>query len=163
MYQTLATPLSQVAARRVCLPSGISASSMYSSTLNVQAVTVAIEVSVPSNLSGFVISIEGSVGCTNGSLAGSGSGRIDCSICLWGASGCLWGCTGVTVTAPGVRPRARNSLESGILTLATNFPSLLKKKRKVARTRRFNRTKVERLVGIVISRPCKEISTLPSI
>src|SRR6266496_1349592 len=61
MYHTLVLSLSQVAARRVCLPSGISASSMYSSTLKAQAVMVAIDVSFPSNLSGLEILIDSGI------------------------------------------------------------------------------------------------------
>src|ERR1700694_3590153 len=57
MYHTFASPLSQVPARRVWSTSGIPASSIYSSTLNAQAVMWPSERSVPSNLSGLEILI----------------------------------------------------------------------------------------------------------
>src|SRR5256885_921387 len=83
MYQTFALSLSQVAARRVCLSAGTSASSMYSSTLNVQAVTVAIDVSFPSKLSGLVILIDS--GIFDGSCDSEGVSGSDCvsdSVCV---------------------------------------------------------------------------------
>src|SRR5437667_12223856 len=55
MYHIFAVSLSQVAARRVCLSAGISASSMYSSPINIHEGTVAMGVSVPSNLSCLVV------------------------------------------------------------------------------------------------------------
>src|SRR5438045_9705260 len=50
MYHIFAVSLSQVAARRVCLSAGISASFMYFFTLNMHEVTVGMDVSVPCNL-----------------------------------------------------------------------------------------------------------------
>src|SRR5271170_796518 len=91
MYQTFASSLSQVAARRVCLSAGISARSTYSSTLNVQAVTVAIDVSFPSNLSCFVILIEsGTFDGSSGSDCVSVSDGVSFSDCV-SDSGCLSG------------------------------------------------------------------------
>src|SRR5579871_1308644 len=88
MYHTFALSLSKVAARRVCLSSGISASSIYSSTLNVQAVTVAMDVSFPSNLSGLVIWIDSGIfdDCCD-SEGVSGRDSVSDSVCLWGTSG----------------------------------------------------------------------------
>src|SRR5437667_11538430 len=74
MYHTFALPLSKVPARRVCLSTGTSVSSMYSSMLNAQAVTAAMDVSFPSNLSGLVILIHSGIFddcCDSGGLSGS--------------------------------------------------------------------------------------------
>src|SRR5579859_5191079 len=139
MYHTLALSLSQVAARRVCFSSGMSASSIYSSTLNVQAVTVAMEVSFPSNLSGFETLI----------VSGIVDGRVS-SGCLWSTfvSFCLWS-TFVSFglwsrnasTASVVMPRARNSLERGMLTLGRSGLSVdVEKKVKGCKDAKFNRT-----------------------
>ena len=111
MYHTFALSLSKVAARRVCLSSGTSASSMYSSTLKVQAVTVAIEVSFPSNLSGLVILIDSGIFddcCDSEGVLGWDS--VSDSVCLWSMSGSF----GISV----VMPRACNSLVRGILTVS---------------------------------------------
>src|SRR5579859_3197107 len=124
MYHTFALSLSQVAARWVCFSSGMSASSIYSSTLNVQAVTVAMEVSFPSNLSGFETLIV--LGIVDGRVS---SGRIwstFVSFCLWSRN---------VSTASVVMPRARNSLDRGMLTLGSSGLSVgVEKKWKVART-----------------------------
>ena len=61
MYHIFALSLSRAPTRRVYFASGTSASSMYSFTLKAQAVTVAIEVSFPSNLSGSVILIDSGI------------------------------------------------------------------------------------------------------
>src|SRR5436190_22513308 len=104
MYHTFGVPLSIVPARRVCLSSGTSASSMYSSTLKVQAVTVAIEVSFPSNLSGLVILIDSGIFddcCDSEGVLGWDS--VSDSVCLWSTLGCLWstsGSFGVSVVMP---------------------------------------------------------------
>src|SRR5439155_2401761 len=124
MYHIFAVSLSQVAARRVCLSAGISASSMYSSTVNIHEVTVAMDVSVPSNLSGMVILIDSGIldsSCDSEGVSGRDSGSDSVcvsSVCLWGTfiSVCLWSAF-VSWVASGVRPRARNSLERGMLTV----------------------------------------------
>ena len=82
--------ISQVAARRVCFTTGISASSMYFSTLNIQAMMMAIDISFTSNLSGFGILIESSIfgdsfDSNNVSILGdvSFSDCVSDSISLW--------------------------------------------------------------------------------
>ena len=95
--------------------------------------TVAIDVSFPSNLSGFVILIESGIfDCSSGSDCVSVSGGVSFSDCvsdsvgLWGDSSlslwsvfvssiCLW--SWFALAASGVTPRARNSLERGMLTV----------------------------------------------
>ena len=75
--------ISQVAARRVCFTTGISASSMYFSTLNIQAMTMAIDVSFASNLSGFGILIESDIfGGSSGSDSVSVPGGVSFSDCV---------------------------------------------------------------------------------
>jgi len=101
-----------VAARRVCLSAGTSASSMYSSTVNTHEVTVAMVVSEPSNLSGLVILIDSGIlaGCSDSEgVSESGSDCVSdvSSVCLWGTfvSICLWSWT--AWIASGEMPRAR--------------------------------------------------------
>src|SRR5579859_3686159 len=128
IYHTFALSLSQVASRWVCLSGGSLASSIYSSTLQVQAVTVTMEVSFPLNLSGFVTLIVSGIvdgSCTSRVSSGwlwAGSSFCLCSmfssICLGGtfiSSICLW--SWYALAASGVMPRARNSLERGMLTV----------------------------------------------
>jgi hypothetical protein len=114
MYHTFALSLSQVAASQVCLSAGISVSSIYSSIVKAQEVTVAIDVSFPSNLSGLAIFIVlGILDCSCDSVCV----REDSLVFLWGTfvSFCLWSWS--ACAALGEIPRARNSLEREILTV----------------------------------------------
>ena len=125
MYHIFALSLSRAPTRRVYFASGTSASSMYSFTLKAQAVTVAIEVSFPSNLSGSVILIDsGILDDCFGSDGVSRSVSVSDSACLWGSVGsvCIWSTSGSirlwgwgASAASGVMLRARNSLARGIL------------------------------------------------
>src|SRR5271168_1459203 len=129
MYQTLGVPSSNMAAKRICFAMGTSASSMYSSMLNAQALTLPMDVLLPSNTLGLVILNESGIfdGGAFGSLVSSvrfwGAFVLN-SDCLWGTcSDCLWGTFVISlwswyvVAASGEMPRARNSLERGILTV----------------------------------------------
>ena len=123
MYQVLGVPSSSIAAARICLSAGTSARSMYSLTLKLQALTLAIDVSLPSNTLGLVtlnVILVGSFGSFV-SLWGS---FVRSSDCLWGTcSDCLWGTFVISLwswyalAASGEMPRARNSLERGMLTV----------------------------------------------
>ena len=92
-----------------------------------------IDISFALNLSGFGILIESSIfGGSSGSNSVSVSGGVsfsdcvsdsvslwgDSSVCLWSvfvSSICLW--SWYALPASGVMPRARNSLERGMLTV----------------------------------------------
>src|SRR5205809_6606617 len=58
MYHIFAVSLSQVAARRVCLSAGIMARSMYSFTIDIHGVIVAMDLSLAWDLSWLVFLID---------------------------------------------------------------------------------------------------------
>src|SRR5271154_511783 len=129
MYQVLGVPSSNIAATRICLLTGTSASSMYSLILNVQALTLPMDVSLPSNTLGLVTLNESGifdVGWFDSlvSLVRFWGAFVLNSDCLWGTcSDCLWGTFVISlwswyaVAASGEMPRARNSLEREMLTV----------------------------------------------
>src|ERR1700694_3763696 len=125
MYHTFASPLSQVSARRVWSASGIPASSIYSSTLNAQAVTWPSERSVPSNLSGLEILIFSAI-CGRFVLGDAENGRVYVCVDVDEDVGedvdvNVGVCVCVVVLTASISlvviPRARSSLERGMLTV----------------------------------------------